>query len=202
MRLACLVLATGCGFQAQAAALDDTSATLDASFNLATCPVGYDVVLPGPSRYRLIATAAHADLQITACNNDLPGRTHLVVLDSVPELVAVSMLLDNEAPGAIAGDSIWIGGVQQRTALLPADNWLGFDDLPLIANQWAVPTEPNDGGGPLATTELDHGEQFVSIKRGKRYFSDTSRATSYGALCECDGKPVGTLAAAAITSNL
>ena len=188
----------GCGFQAQVATLDDTGGALpapDASFDFASCPEGYTTVLPGPSRYRLISTGGRAGDQSDGCNRDAPGATHLVVLDSMAEIVAVAALVDGAPDNSITHNAIWVGGVQLRSATNPADQWLGFDDKPLI-DQWA-PNEPNDGGG----NEFDHGEQFVLVERGRHYLTDASGNTQSGALCECDGKPVAAMAAAAIAAS-
>ncbi len=211
MRAAWILFIAGCAFQAQATAADGTSGAggagppPDAGFAFASCPTTYTTVLPGlpaspePSRYRLIASGGKATDQIAACNGDLQGATHLIVLDSMPELIAVAALVDGMPDKAIAHNAVWVGGVQQKTALLPDQSWLGFDDNPL-PDQWA-PGEPNDGGGDIANTELDHHEQFVLVERGKHYLTDSSRDTSSGALCECDGKPVGPMAVATIDSN-
>jgi glyoxylase-like metal-dependent hydrolase (beta-lactamase superfamily II) len=56
-------------------------------------------------------------------------------------------------------------------------------------------------GGDIANTELNHSEQFVVVERGKHYLTDVARDTGSGALCECDGKPVGPMATATIADN-
>jgi hypothetical protein len=203
MRTAWIVFMAGCGFQAQVAipeGVGGATGAPDAAFDFAACPGTYNTALPGlpaqptPSRYRLIITGGPAASQSDLCNNDMVGATHLVVLDSMEELVAVAALVDNAANNAITHNSVWVGGVQSNTAKSPSDAWLGFDDQPLIP-RWAT-GEPNDGGG----TE-DHGEQFVLVLRAKPYLTDATRNTSSGALCECDGRPVGPLAAEAIAAN-
>jgi hypothetical protein len=196
MRVAWIALVAGCGFQSPVAdpSMGGTAgAPPDSGFDYATCPASYNVPLPGPTRYRLIATGRAAWDHSDACNADLPGATHLVVLETMPELLSVSGFVTTNAP-TIAGNSIWVGGVQLRTALLPRDGWLGFDGAPLI-DMWDS-GEPNDGGG----TETDHSEQFVFLENA-RLLADRPGNTNLGALCECDGKPVAAIAAAAILAN-
>lgn len=163
----------------------------DSGFDYATCPPSYNALLPGPTRYRLIPTPGAAWAHSDTCAADLPGATHLVVLETMPELVSVSGFVDT---ATTAGNAVWVGGVQLRTALLPRDGWLRFDGMPLV-DGWAS-GEPNDNGG----TE-NQEEQFVYLERGRRYLADRAGATGNGALCECDGKPVAATAAAAIVAN-
>ncbi|HEX4416867.1 MAG TPA: hypothetical protein VH165_03165 [Kofleriaceae bacterium] len=200
MRFWWALLLVGCGFQARAVGDDKPGgaglpdADVDAHvFNITTdCPASYTAELPGPSKYRWILTAAAAGTQIDACNNDLPGRTHLVVFDSMPELMSVSMQVD-QLPDNM--HQIFVGGVQQAGAVLPTDNWIGFDDQPLLPGTWAG-GEPNDNN----QGETDHAEQFLMMEHNKHYFSDGAKTNPSGALCECDGKVVGPLATAAINA--
>lgn len=203
MRIAWIILVAGCGFRSQAGAVEDNApdaapnAAPDASF-AHTCPENYNLSLPGfsgSSRYRLIIDGHPAWTQSDTCASDAPGATHLVVLETQNELNAVAALV-NAPPLGIAGNSVWVGGVQQRTAALPGDNWLRFDDAPLTSG-WSG-AEPNDKDNG----EVDHAEQFIKIEKDKPYLQDTAGTGNYGALCECDGKPIGPNATAAILSNL
>ncbi len=189
MRCAWVALVAGCGFQSALPAPDGNSG---ASFDVAQCPASYSVALPGPSRYRLIAAGNPAWIQSDACNADLPGVTHLVVLDSMQELSAVTALLD--ATSGIALDALWIGAVQPRTVSRADEGWLAFDGQPMIS-QWAA-NEPNDG-----TTETDHTEQFARLERARRALVDAPGNDSNGALCECDGRPLAASAASAIAAS-
>jgi hypothetical protein len=197
MRVAWIALVAGCGFETPAARDVQPDAEPDAAVDAPidsfadACPSSYNVALPGPTKYRLILGGAAAWVHSDDCDDDLPGATHLVVLETMVELVSVGALLDTFT--GIANDRIWIGGVQQRPAALPADNWLGFDGMPLLSG-WTT-GEPNDD------TVEDGGEQFVRIERSRRYFSDIEGVDPAGALCECDGKSVAPNARAAITSN-
>jgi hypothetical protein len=195
MRVAWIILITGCGFRSQPGVLDDTApaAAPDASVPY-TCPTSYSANLPGPSHYRLIVEGHPAWIQSDTCAGDLPGKTHLVVLETQDEISEVAALV-SAPPMGIAGNAIWVGGVQQRTAVLPGTNWLRFDGEPLTLG-WGG-AEPNDKGNG----ELDHEEQFVRLEKGKAYLQDSAGNGNYGALCECDGKPLAMAATMAIDSN-
>jgi hypothetical protein len=44
-------------------------------------------------------------------------------------------------------------------------------------------------------------EQFARIEKTELYLQDSGGNTRSGALCECDGKPIAAIAAAAISAN-
>jgi len=197
MRVAWIALIAGCGFQSPSAdpSMGGTAGDpVDSGYDYALCPPSYNVQLPGPTRYRLIPEGHPAWQQSDACMVDLPSATHLVVLETMAEVMAVSGFVDT-TPTTIANNAVWVGGVQERTASLPDFGWLGFDGAPLIPAVWAT-GEPNDG-----TNESDHSEQFVVLERTRRYLVDRGGSNGYGALCECDGKPIAPGAVAAITAN-
>lgn len=174
-------------------------------FDISTCPATYTTMLPGfsttTSRYRLLKTGADAATQSDLCNADLPGRTHLIVFESLAEADAVAQLVnDTSIMPQISQNAIWIGAVQLRTALTPAEGWIGFDDQPLLEGLWSLSgiPEPDDQGG----MENDHREQFAEMERTESgRLADNENANQSGALCECDGKPIGPMAAAAVESN-
>jgi hypothetical protein len=197
MRVAWVVVIAGCGFQAQPVADDGSSAVPDggAAFDYARCPATYNADLPGPSRYRLIIDGRPAWEQSDACMGDMSGATHLVVLDSQDELVKVAALV-NAPPMGIAGNAIWIGAVQLRSATRPGDGWIWFDGATLTSGWHSG--EPNDGGGPRG--EGDHSEQFIKLQQGRTYYTDAAGSDSNGALCECDGKPIAKPALDEITA--
>ncbi len=200
MKTAWILLVAGCGFQSppgmpgETDGSDGTATAPDASFDYASCPASYNVTaLPGPSRYRLIIDGHRAWEQSDACNQDMPVATHLVVIETTQELAAVVAFV--KTPGAgIAGNALWIGGVQPKTARFPSDGWLGFDGQRLI-NGWGV-GEPNDKGND----ENNHEEQFVKMQQDKAYFIDTAGTDNIGALCECDGKSIAPTVASVIDS--
>lgn len=196
MRVAWIVLIAGCGFQAQPDPEHPTAAAADAgAFDSASCPGNYDITdLPGGSHYRLITAGHPAWEQSDTCAGDMPGATHLVVLDSLDEIMRVAALV-NAPPMPITNSAIWIGAVQQRTATQPRDGWLYFDGAPLTSG-WNL-GEPNDSNN----SEVDHREQFVKLQAGRTYFTDAAGTDSYGALCECDGKPIAQVALDAIAAN-
>lgn len=207
MRVAWVVLVAGCGFRTPGAGggveapaapdaavdVEDIDAAIDAAFDFALCPGNYNLnlQLPGPVRYRLISEGDDAWVHSDDCNDDLAGATHLVVLETMAEVLAIGTLVDTTA--GISHNSVWIGAVQVRNSAEPRNNWLGFDGAPLI-DAWAT-NEPNDAGGG------DNVEQFVRLERARNYFVDIFGSDDNGAVCECDGKPVAPNAAAAIADN-
>ena len=197
MRFCWAFVLAGCGFHTSGASSSEVDAQVDATaiFDPATCPASYDVALPGPSKYRLITAAAKLDAQNAACNADLPGATHLVVPSSTTELTAISDYLDRLTAGTLHDDSLWIGAVQVAGATQRSAGWIDFSDRDLI-HGWAT-GEPNDGGAVEDATE-----QFASMKRNKHYLTDSPASSTFGALCECDGVPIGPRAMAAITAQL
>jgi hypothetical protein len=184
-----------CRTREQEPATPDASidASIDASFDVSLCPASYNLnlQLPGPSRYRLIFIGQTAGIQSDDCNDDLPGATHLVVLETMAEVIAIGNLVDTTT--GIAGDDVWIGGVQLRNSPDPGANWLGFDGAPLI-DAWAA-GEPDDDTGE------GNNEQFVKVARTRNYLVDIEGTEPNGAVCECDGKPVAQNAVLAIDSN-
>jgi len=173
------------------------------AFSYAICPPTYNLgsVLPGPTRYRLINTDARAWEHSDACARDLPGATHLAVVETTAELMSIEALV-NQPPTQIAGNAVLIGGVQLKTAMETDESWLGFDGRPLIDNAWyddhANDHEPNDSDG----TENGQ-EQFVAIAANKDGLNDADGKDPtklHGALCECDGHPIAANAAAAVDS--
>jgi len=147
-----------------------------------------------PSRYRLIVNGHRAWEQSDACNLDMPGAAHLVVIETPQELVAIKAFVMN-LPSGTAGNAIWIGGVQPKTATSPSDGWIGFDGEPLLYG-WGG-SEPNDSPN---NGESDHAEQFVAMEKALPYFLDIPGGNTFGALCECDGKAIDPNAAILVDS--
>jgi uncharacterized lipoprotein len=193
MRVAWIVLIAGCGFQARASTGEAAAPVPDAGVDIATCPASYGVTLPGSgSRYRLIPDGRPAWTQSDACAADLPGATHLVVLDSRAELDGATALV--AAPTtALAGNAIWVGAVQQITAALPAADWLWLDGTAVTG--WGG-VEPND-----RDRQENREEQFARIEKGKLYLQDSAGSGNNSALCECDGKSISQAAATALAAN-
>ncbi|HEY0477995.1 MAG TPA: hypothetical protein VGD37_10750 [Kofleriaceae bacterium] len=195
MRVAWVALIAGCGFVAQPLQDNGAASAPDgAAFDYASCPPSYTAPVAGPSRYRLIPDGHPAWTQSDDCADDMPGFTHLAVLDSADELGRVSTMVNNPAL-VLAGTAIWVGIVQQRTATQPDQGWIRFDGAAMTSD-WHM-GEPNDAGGG----EADHREQFVKLQRGRTYFTDSSGSDSNGALCECDGRPIAQVALDAIGAN-
>ena len=140
------------------------------------CPANYDLYAQG-SWYRLLseplATWQHSD----TCLGDQPGRTRLVVFETLEEVVAVDKIIDWQ----IVPYGVYAGGVQQRDATKLDDGWIRFDGGPWVG-EWN-PGEPNDTACGAAPAE-DGDEQFAELQRTR--FNDSSGAALRGGLCECD----------------
>lgn len=213
-RWACSLLAA-CSFELRpgAATPDDaprdavTDAPVDAAidaaidapavFNPATdCPASYLLALSGQtSRYRILTTSQPVSVHGTDCNDDLPGATHLVALDDAAELTAVMIRVNATANLPGGQGCAYVGGVQLRTQATDLAGWLSITGGPLLAI-WD-PGEPNDGGDNVE----DSAENFTMLERTRTSLIDVSGTGAFGAICECDGKPVDPAAAAAIIAS-
>lgn len=208
MRAIVIVGLAGCGFESPAAprdaSMDDADPSIfDAStddadpsiFDPTTCPNSYTI--PGlTSRYRIIIDGHEAWEQAADCADDIAGTTHLAVLDSTAELVAIQSAVDLSSAG-IAGNQLWIGAVQLRDQLSPGAGWLGFDGNPLISNVFRNPPEPNDGNN-----SEDNDEQFARITKTQTQLTDDAGGGSFGAVCECDGRAVPMNVTDAVTASM
>ncbi len=185
-RLAVVWLLAGCDvvFQLSPRVPD---AALDAGFDTALCPSTYDVPLVNQqSRYRVIKIGNAMWSQSDDCDNDLPGATHLVALDDLEEIAAVRAYLEALPDNLQA----WVGAVQRSNAAAPDAAWITTGDAAL-PSYWCRPAEPNDGGSQPESGR----EQFAWVESNSPCFIDSPGQNSHGALCECDGKPIGASAA-------
>ena len=196
MRLVWLFLAA-CSYAPQPGEVPpDTMATPDAFNPASQCPPDYTLTLTGQtSRYRILLGSGKAWEHSDDCNDDLPGRTHLVAIDDAAELAEVEAAVENE--GSIDDNKAWVGGVQLRDQVGAGIGWLLVTGGPLITSAWS-PGEPNDGGGGNLE---DNEENFVGVERGRDGLIDFPTDEDQGAVCECDGKPVDQTAAATIDLN-
>jgi hypothetical protein len=182
-------------------------AAIDAAvFDPADCPATYTKSI-GSSRYFHNPTIQNVWAHHTACNAGLSGATHLVVLDSVAEAQAVVAFLKADLP---ASNRFYVGAVQDMQATEPGSNWIWVTGGPVkprgdtgslwgtMTNMNEVRPQPNDDDDieaeqPSGTT--DHQEQFVFLDLTLTYLADVPGTTGYRAVCECDGKPVTSIAA-------
>lgn len=200
MRCWALGLLAACGFEASPTGSIDAQATIDAASDArafdpaADCPASYILALPGQaSRYRLILAGDDFGDQSTACAAHKPGATHLAALDTIGEIAAVQAVVD-VAPG-LAQSCAWIGGVQLRGQTGVTTGWLKITGGPLTPI-WDT-GEPNDGGDYFE----NNSENFAFLGRGRRSQIDVPAFPSFGAMCECDGKPIDPAASAAILAS-
>jgi hypothetical protein len=127
------------------------------------CPPAYT------AGYRLEITAGTWLAAEAACEADLPGHTHLVVLDDEPERVAVAELAQ-----ALPGDA-WVGIVRDPGGSAP---W-----------PWRYVTGGNAAFAPFEGSEPNNmsGDQYtVVLRRSSRFLYDYGVGQVVQAICECD----------------
>lgn len=185
-----LVLAAGCDYtfnldhiapaqgSVDAPLVDGRGGTQGDAFDVSLCPASYDRALQAGSRYRIVTTFATAWAQFDDCDDDLPGATHLAVLETAAEqtLVHTAQVSANQYRW-------WIGAVQSPLATTTKDMWNWLVGEPIATTAWAA-NEPDD----LDFSETDHQEQFAVSQQDTTGIVDIGGVTSAGALCECDGR--------------
>jgi hypothetical protein len=125
------------------------------------CPAGYDVVpgAPATSRYRKLTNAATPAKHGSVCTGE---GTHLVVLDSAAETMAI-------ATYANAPTYLWVGVSDAAVETV----WLTAKNLPAAYLPWHV-GQPD--GGIVENCVLLSGLEL----------HDFTCARSYPSVCECD----------------
>jgi len=134
------------------------------------------LVLPCPSSYaggyRLVTTPMTWLASEESCEADLPGQTHLVVIETEAERVAVAELAQ-----ALAGDA-WVGIVRDPGGQAP---W-----------PWHYVTGGDATFAPFEGSEPNNmsGDQFtVVIRKSSRFLYDYGVGNLVPAICECDNRP-------------
>lgn len=143
------------------------------------CPPSYEAMSPQTSRYRVADVAQAAWSHNVACESDAPGLSHLAVIDTQGERVALLAALDTR------GSYRWyVGAVQRASSGTPEAGWLWLTGSSFDPNLWAE-FEPDDADG------IENGsEQFAMLQDGYTGLADCIGNNSQQALCECDGRPV------------
>lgn len=206
-----VMMLTGCSFSARMApavgdaAGSSTSAGADAAGDTAGvdapppvpitgCPSNYTLqVASSASWYRVETSGVWWDVRRN-CEQDQPGRTHLVVLDTTAEQVEVTALVSNLSPPP--GGMWHVGAVQDMNQAVPASGWHWLTGGPVAATGWSI-GEPDDGNG----TETNKCNLAV-LDPGSGLLMDVDSLSSNppdaGALCECDGQPISSAVAGQI----
>lgn len=198
----CVLWAAGCGFSVRSAtndaATNDVSDALDSKlpFDPATCGATYPITI-GASRYRIEQTTTLAWTAHELCAADLAGATHLAVIDDLTERDMVQRAINDQVAGT---DTFWVGGVQKLAATEIGGDWLALTGGPMIAGAWALDEPTDDDGAPPYTSEA-HAEQFVRLNRNGIGLVDAPGRVLHGFVCECDGKPIDSVAAKAVTDS-
>jgi hypothetical protein len=152
----------------------------DAPPDALMCPDVYNPIPMGPTgvQYRLVPAATTWTKAADTCEKDMLGHTHLVVLDTPEERVAVEQFLVMQL-----GSFSLHGGYARDTT---ADPYTGFftvtgEGVPSGSPPWAA-NEPNNGAGGAPEPVVWFGFQNGLVDGPLDY--------QIGYLCECDHRPV------------
>lgn len=143
----------------------------DAEPPVAVCPAGYDASGdPGlASHYRYVPSPQRDWLEAAAdCADDLVPYTHLVIIETEAEAVAVDGLSSNR--------DIWVGA----TDAVDEGDWRDLFGEAVEVDLWDD-GEPDNGGDPSAVPGEDCAEQ-----RDGGGWRDVDCAQSRRFVCECD----------------
>lgn len=155
------------------------------TFDASVCPSSYSVALPGfASRYRVITNdQPFWDLD-DACRKDMPGSTHLVVLETPAERAELAAVLASE-PSQPTNGWYYVGAVQTQNQPTPEAGWRWLTGEALTSG-WAV-GDPDDGDGVE-----DNAENMTVIDTAGQLHDVFDKADSghveAGGACECDGR--------------
>lgn len=173
--------------------LDDSG--IDAPpFDVSLCPQSYNRTLGDhntadagivTSKYRLITSRANVWTQAATCKADLPGSTHLAVLDDDVEMDGLRALTPIFPPL-----TVYVGVVQDPAATDASSGWIHFDGR-AVSGSWGSP-DPDNNGMPEAMVHANVADLDI-LRAG---IHDTVGTQTEGAICECDGKPVHPMAQA------
>ncbi|MBA3818131.1 MAG: hypothetical protein H0X17_04520 [Deltaproteobacteria bacterium] len=156
----------------------------------AACPPTYQVSLASStSRYRVTSVDQLISAHHALCKADSNTGTHLVALNDQQEMTELDLMLQTVPAPALG--RFYVGMVQLPGSSTLAAGWVDITGRSLDPTLWNV-GEPDD----LDDTE-NALEQFAVIDSSGRLL-DVAGATSYGAVCECDGLPVDATAEATI----
>ena len=147
------------------------------------CPSSYSLKLAGFStsyRYEPLASDWRgAELR---CEAELPGRTHLIVIQGEDERVALTLALDT----AGFEGHVWIGLSDRRVE--GQFKWVTDEDVggapPPMMPPWGS-GEPNDTGGDQDCVRM----VGLSSPSEATMFTDEACSEVFGFLCECDDFP-------------
>jgi hypothetical protein len=154
---------------------------VDAStFDPTTCPPAFTQTLTNVpnARYLLMPdmNAVAFGEMIELCEQQMPGATHAIIVDSPPKAAALAQFIGNTP-------RVWVGLVQAPQAPAVGAEWIYFTGTPVVASLWAsTDMEPDDANG----LEGDHHEQAGAF--GPMGLYDLPRSDQLPLVCECDGR--------------
>jgi len=156
----------------------DTTVITDMAVDALACPAAYVMVTGSTSRYRIVTTTGTVGARHDDCNDDLSGATHLAVFETVGELAEVAATVPSNSV------RLWVGAVQPRDQTKPDGGWTTVVGGGVPANLWDT-GEPDDSDG-VETND----ENFAFLEPNTGKLKDKDPPNLYGAICECDGKPL------------
>ena len=140
---------------------------VDAAFDPATCPAGYTMTIAASpqSRYRWITVDRAWLAQHQDCADDLPGATHLAVLDTVAEAQQI-------AAAAAGATSYQVGAAQAPAQATVLAGWYELTGEVVPAATWQsghFSFEPRD----IAERQRRHGERRAEPRLRQRVRGST-----------------------------
>jgi hypothetical protein len=143
------------------------------------CPTDYVELAGQKTRYRYIPTPQPWQKANDDCNNDLDGKTHLVVFGDRDEILAVRTLVTD-----VMYYNVHVG-YARNTAAAGGDPMVFYavtgETLDYESPQWGLwnPAEPNNFGGIETIVFIEHDKTLMD--------GEPTRNQQY--ICECDGRP-------------
>lgn len=145
------------------------------------CPETYNPIPMGPPnvQYRYVPLATTWPKAADSCKSDLEGHTHLVVLDTDAERVAVEQYLI-----MLTGGFAVHAGYARDTSANPITGFFAVtgEVVPSTQPPWA-PNEPNNGAGVGSPEPI----VWFGFQTG---LVDGPLDYQVGYLCECDHRPI------------
>ena len=194
--LATVVFVAGCSFSGSGApdgttSVDDAAggddapppadAPIDARrFSVDLCPASYDRTIPGHdgSRYRWLTSFETFATHHADCNDDLPGWTHIVVIDDAVEADGIGEVNTT--------DYMFVGAVQAPSQGGVDQGWFLFTGAPPTTG-WSPVNggQPDDGGD-----HFESNEENLAMVASTGNMHDATGSNPHPSACECDGRPI------------
>jgi hypothetical protein len=151
------------------------------AFDVSQCPASYNITIPGlTSRYRAIVGLRTWPNHQETCAEDLPGKTHLIVFDTMSEVTLIQ--------SGQARTSFLVGHFQLADQATADAGWFAITGEPVDATLWLA-GQPNDNNAGAPVENNEQNRAFLNYTTGVGV-QDSPADFPDDALCECDGKPI------------